>query len=134
MRTILVLLVLTLAAPAAAQTNTVEANAADLRLGPVVITPVRLLNGTRHGYLVELVWSPGSYAVVTWHPSRSGFGGTVPIAGLCIEAPFPLPAGDWWQFTPPRDGDGDGDDDLVLLEVTGAQRFRVLNLDLVLCR
>lgn len=117
-----------------AQSVTIEAQAADLRLGPVVIIPVRLDRGTRHGYLAELAWSPGVYSVVVWHPSRSGFGGSIPIAGLCIEPTFTLPPGDWWQFTPPRDGDGDGDDDLVLLEVTGAQRFRVVNLDLNACR
>lgn len=133
-RIALLLLVIALARPSAAQTVTIQADASDLRLGPVVVIPVRLDRGMRSGYLIELAWSPGVYAVAVSNQLRSGFGGTVPVGGLCIEHPFQLPSGDWWQFTPPRDGDGDGDDDLVLLEVSGAQRFRVINLDLILCQ
>ncbi len=135
MKKILVLILLALAAPAAAQTITIGATIADLHLGPsVLIWPARLANGTRFGYLA---YTPmlDRWSVVTWHSSRSGWGGTVPAPGLCVEALFAWPAGAWtWVPGLPVDGDGDGDDDLVLQEMAAPQRFVTINLDLVLCR
>ena len=108
------------------QTISLRYDVTQLGLGWLIIDPVRLERGTIPGYLGYIPGYDG-FVVIVPNAPRSGFGGVVPVPGICIE----------YAFRPPqpihslRDGDHDGDDDII---VQDGATYTVVNLDVLRCR